>query len=81
MPKATSNVDRRRHGRGNNIGTTIGTKSNLQDQRKAGAYTAKTPSANSEFAAGIAAGRPKTQAAPVGKSGGRAAPRTNKIGA
>jgi hypothetical protein len=77
MPDATSNVDRRRHGRGNNISGKVAGKANLQDQRTKVKYAPKIASASSEFAAGAAAGRPK---ASMGKPPARSAPRPTKLG-
>ncbi|MGI5136341.1 MULTISPECIES: hypothetical protein [unclassified Streptomyces] len=80
MPKATSLSDRRRHGRGDNSSRVVSKKANLQDQRRAGAYAPKAPSAKSEFEAGISAGRPMGRGVPTGGSKNRAAPAVRKLG-
>jgi hypothetical protein len=77
MPKRTSLTDRRGHGVGDNTGTKVTAKANLQDQRKKGAYAPKPPAAttSSEFAAGAAAGlgrTPATQGKPPARTTGKA---------
>jgi hypothetical protein len=76
--------DRRLHGNGNNTGTTIAAKSNLQDQRKTGAYgptPAATSSTSSEFAAGVAAGRPQGAGTTLGRAKSRTMSAPHKLGA
>lgn len=83
MPKKTRATDRRGHGVGDNVGTAISAKPNLQDRRKAGAYGPPTPTAGgagSEFAAGVAAGRPQGAGATLGQAKSRAMSAPRKIG-
>jgi hypothetical protein len=80
MPRATRNTDLRRTGRGDNTTGVVHGKSNLQDQRKAGAYTPPVPSADSEFKSGISAGKPMSAGAPVGQGTRRSVGRIGKIG-
>lgn len=80
MPKATSLSDRRRHGRGDNSSRVVRTKSNLQDQRRAGAYAPKPPSTVSEFNAGVSVGRSMSAGVPGGGAKKRVAPAVRKLG-
>jgi hypothetical protein len=83
MPKRTRATDRRGHGVGDNVGTAIDAKANLQDQRKAGAYgpPASGPSTSSEFATGVAAGRPQGAGASLGQAKSRTMAAPRKLGA
>lgn len=80
MPRAEANTDRRRHGRGDNVGTKITAKANLADQRSKSRYAPPAPTAGSEFSAGVSAGRPMSRGATVGQGTTRSVGKVGKLG-